>query len=494
MLETKTVGHVAATLSAGRPIVASARDLTKTYELHRSDGARFLRQLLGRFSPVVPRVFPALQGVSFDLRAGEALAVLGRNGAGKSTMLQLVAGVLKPSSGTLNLPPRVLGLLELGSGFNHDFTGRENIALNAAILGLGRAELRDKIDDIIAFADIGDYIDQPVRTYSSGMFLRLAFGIATSVEPELLLIDEVLAVGDIFFRQKCYDRLKELRAGGTAVVLVTHSIGDAAEFCEQGLVLSEGRVAFQGRSTDAVEYYVANEHEARTGKRGGERPKPAGETPDLAVHDGSWFDAPGAVDLTGAFQIGNDARARIERIIVTDTDGHPRTTFEQGDWMRVRAAVRANAEMETALVGLLIRNDKNVAVHGKNSINVEGEGLLNLPEGALIEMAYDVRLDIEAGEYTIELAVADMASATWNRRESLTATEIHADLDLLRRITAAAQIMIIPPLRRSPSTISHYGIADLPGRFSAVAYAPEDPSAQHQSLNGDANPIIGSNP
>lgn len=443
------------------------RGLSKNYELHATPGQRFARQLLGRFSPFRGQSFAALQDVSFDLNRGEALAVLGRNGAGKSTLLQLITGLLQPSSGSVHVPARVVGLLELGSGFNPDFTGRENIWINAAILGLSHAQTRDRMDDIISFADIGDYIDEPVRTYSSGMFLRLAFGVATAVSPDLLLVDEVLAVGDIFFRQKCYDRLRAMREAGTAVVLVTHSLTDASEFCDRGLVLSEGAMVFAGGGTEAVEYYMHHEREARTGVRTAgpkaPRPTPVENAPGL-----DWVDQPATVDLTAFPQVGGKTAATVERLLITDLHGRPTRVFRQGAWMRMKVAFEAHTEVERAVAGMMLRNERNVSVHGKNSLNVADASPHNVAAHTRIELAYDVKLDLALGEYTLDVALAGVSDAAYSHRATLSPDEIGSYLTLLERVNGAAAISVIAR-RDGPASFSHYGVADLPGTLTVRA-------------------------
>lgn len=454
----------------------SVDNVSKDYELHRSPGARFLRQLLGPLSPVRPRLFPAVRDVSFELHPGEAVAVLGRNGAGKSTLLQLITGLLKPSTGRIVLPPRVIGLLELGSGFNPDFTGRENIWINAAILGLGREEIRERFDEIIAFAEIGDYIDQPVRTYSSGMFLRLAFGVATAASPDLLLVDEVLAVGDIFFRQKCYERLNQMRKGGTGIVLVTHSLSDAAEFCDRGLVLSEGRTAFYGGAIDAVEYYMHHERGARTGSRGAPREEQPASDPAPAADAGDgragWIDDPMTVDLSGLPQLGDPGVAVVERFLVTDLDDHPSRIFHQGDWVRLRMSCVAKSPVRRAVMGVAVRNEKNILVHGKNGINVQEASFVDVAPGTRLEMTYDLKLDLDLGEYSFDLAFAEVDDGVYARRDALSPDDIAAGVRILCSFTKAGAISLFMQRRGACASFSHYGVADLPNRMTTHVHAP----------------------
>ena len=199
--------------------------------------------------------FWALRHVSFEVAPGERFGVIGRNGSGKSTLLQMIAGTLAPTEGEITVTGRVAALLELGSGFNPDFTGRENVFINGAIHGLSREQVADRFDAIAAFADIGEFIDQPVKLYSSGMFVRLAFAVGTTIDADILLIDEALAVGDVFFRQKCYRRLDELRERGVSIVLVSHGLGDIEQFCDRALLVERGEALFVGPSVEAVKRY-----------------------------------------------------------------------------------------------------------------------------------------------------------------------------------------------------------------------------------------------
>ncbi|MBO9170440.1 ABC transporter ATP-binding protein [Rhizobium sp. L245/93] len=451
-----------------RPIL-SVRDVSKNYEIHSSNGTRFLRQLLGRFSPAKPRVFPAVRGVSFDLYPGEAIAILGRNGAGKSTLLQLLSDLLRPSSGVILAPPRIISLLELGSGFSPDFTGRENIRVNGAILGLNRSTISEKLNEIIEFADIGEYIDQPVRTYSSGMFLRLAFAIATTAAPDLLMVDEVLAVGDIFFRQKCYERLNAMRKNGTAIVLVTHSLSDASEFCDRGLVLSEGSVAYYGNSVGAVQHFIHHEQRARTGRRDegmGVSQQRSAEEKVKVDAPGDWLEHPNSLDLSASEQIGDRDMVSLEKILITDLEDVHRTIFQQGDWMRIRAAFYFKKEAGRVIAGVGLRNEKNILVHGKHGINLnDRESPSQVPCNTRLELSYDVKLDLDFGEYTFDLGVAEVDDNAFKRRQTLTAQQIASDISMMCSIHGAGAISVIANLGGIIATYSHVGIADLPSEF-----------------------------
>jgi lipopolysaccharide transport system ATP-binding protein len=216
-------------------------------------------------------VHEALHGISFDLRRGEALGIIGLNGSGKSTLLQIIAGVLPPTSGSVETHGRIAALLELGSGFNPELTGRENIVINATILGLARTRIDAVIDDIIAFADIGDYIEQPVKTYSSGMALRLAFSVQVHVEPDILIVDEALAVGDAAFQAKAMTRIQEILACGTTLLFVGHDLNALRAFCQRAILLENGRMAMLGAPEEVIEEYLFRVH-AKAARHGQAKP------------------------------------------------------------------------------------------------------------------------------------------------------------------------------------------------------------------------------
>ena len=234
-----------------------AQNLSKRYALFDKPSDRLKQLLLGRWRRYA-REFHALQNVSFAIRPGEIVGIVGRNGAGKSTLLQMVCGTLEPSTGILAVQGRVAALLELGAGFSPDFTGLENIYINAAILGLSRAQVDAQLDAILAFADIGEFIHQPVKTYSSGMFMRLAFAVATSVEPDILVIDEALSVGDGAFARKSFDRIMRLKDAGKTILFCSHSMYQIEALCSRALWVDAGRLRMDGDSADVTSAYSAS--------------------------------------------------------------------------------------------------------------------------------------------------------------------------------------------------------------------------------------------
>jgi len=229
-------------------IAIKAENLGKCYRIFNSPRARLAQSLWGKRRQLYQEKW-ALQGVSFELPSGQTLGVIGRNGSGKSTLLQLLCGTLTPTQGHVRCQGRIAALLELGSGFNPEFSGLENVFLNASLLGLTQRQTEEKLDDILAFADIGDYIHQPVKTYSSGMAVRLAFAVQANIDPDILIVDEALAVGDELFQKKCYSRLSQLKASGTSILLVTHSCAQIIQHCDQALLLHKGQPQLLGKPT-----------------------------------------------------------------------------------------------------------------------------------------------------------------------------------------------------------------------------------------------------
>lgn len=243
-------------------IAIRVSNLSKCYQIYDNPRDRLKQFVLPRFQKLTGqmpkhyfREFNALKDVSFEIKKGETVGIIGRNGSGKSTLLQIICGTLSPTSGSVQTNGRIAALLELGSGFNPEFTGRENVYMNAAVLGLSHEEINRKYNQIIAFADIGDFVNQPVKTYSSGMVVRLAFAVAISVDPEILVVDEALSVGDFIFQQKCYRRIKELQDLGSSILLVSHDLSSIVQFCNTAIVLKNGETQFEGEAKDAAGFY-----------------------------------------------------------------------------------------------------------------------------------------------------------------------------------------------------------------------------------------------
>lgn len=279
--------------------------LSKRYRKGR--GLTNLRELFSRRGGTEnERYHWAVQDVSFAVQPGEALGIIGPNGAGKTTILKMLSQVTKPTGGTVSVRGRFSALIELGAGFHPDLTGRENIYLNGAILGMKREEIRQRFDEIVAFAGIGDYLDTPVKRYSSGMYARLGFAIAAHVDPDVLLVDEVLAVGDYAFQMKCHARMDELRSRGTSLIFVSHNFEAVRRVCDRGLVMYQGKNSFQGTAADSIVAY------------------------SNAIRDAARQSRPGAIGENGLSQRVMTFGAEIERIQVLDENERPVNSLPSG--------------------------------------------------------------------------------------------------------------------------------------------------------------------
>lgn len=464
-------------------IVIDARNLSKRYEIYNTPRDR-LKQLvlphlhqvanragvaLGiskhRTTPSYFREFWALQNVSFQVRRGETLGIIGRNGSGKSTLLQILTGTLAQTSGEVKVNGRVAALLELGSGFNSEFTGRENVFLNGRILGLTQKEIEDRYDQIVEFADIGEFIDQPVKTYSSGMFVRLAFAVQAHIDASIVIIDEALAVGDVFFRQKCYARLEQLRDSGAAILLVSHSMPDIEQYCEQAILLDHGVLKFLGPSSEAAKhYYLLHQAETRVVN------KPATEptTPKASAHGGTPIERPpleAFIDLTNKSQISN-GQARCIGVALCNESGQPSNSFRQGDLAVFYYEFELNEDIGVPICGIVIKNERGVIVHGKNSWQFESDVPASLGAGSKIVCRQAIKLDIAQGEYLFEIGLASVSSQTWAHRDYVS----HDELAIRRvrncHIADAGSFSVGLAIKNGIPALTHHGIANLPGEIS----------------------------
>ena len=326
--------------------------------------------------------FTALDGVSFEVPRGTTFGVIGENGSGKSTLLKLLAGITKPTRGSLAVAGRISALIELGAGFHPEISGRENVAINGIMLGLTRREVDERFDEIVDFAELREFIDAPVKTYSSGMYMRLGFSVAIHVDPDVLLIDEVLAVGDEAFTRKCLDKIGEFHRRGKTIVLVTHSLGLVEKMCDETLWLRHGRKAGIGdpkRVVDAYLTYVAGGEEALLAREAA--PAPEAETKPEGYREGRW----------------GSREVEITRVRLVDDRGQERHVFASGEGVTLRLEVEARAEVEDFVFGVGIFTADGVSVYGTNT-HIEdyvprravgrGEVSLELSDLRLVEGTY----------------------------------------------------------------------------------------------------------
>lgn len=363
--------------------------LSKNYPLSSSQIGR-LRHLFGSAKAEARGALWALRDVSFSVARGEAFGIIGANGSGKSTLLQIIAGILRPSSGAVEVNGRLSALLELGSGFSPEFTGRDNVYLNGSLLGLSRTELDARFETIERFAEIGDFIDQPIRTYSTGMVLRLAFAVAAHVDPEILIVDEALAVGDIAFRQRCMRRIHELRAQGATILFVSHETGDVKALCERCLWLRNGVMQAIGETDEVVaEYLRASLHKEIEQNETAHLPA---ETPLQMFAEGHRY---------------GDNRANVVTADLIDARGRPTRGANVHDRLTLRVRFRATGAVASPIAGFLVRNLRGENIFGTNTAR-ENYPLPPMKAGEAHHVDFHWSVPALApGIYKISLAISD---------------------------------------------------------------------------------------
>ena len=370
-------------------MIIRASGLGKTYKIHRSARAQLVDML--RPDPRRGTLLRALDGVSLEVRRGESIGIIGRNGAGKSTLLQLICGLLHPSAGQLQVHGRIAGLLELGAGFDPEFSGRDNVQMAAAILGLSEMQIAERFESIVAFADIGPFIERPVREYSSGMYARLAFAVCIHVDADLLVIDEILSVGDAAFQRKCAHAIQGFLAGGGTVLFVSHDEGAVLAHCERAIWLDGGRIRADGPSRTVCRLYAQALHDPEADHAAGidtaSAPAAADElvlrsTP--ASTDPRWRGANPIAVLApedGAVWHG-EGGGEIEHIGLFGSDGAALGVLHGGDEVELRISCRAHRPLVRPVIGYILRNGRGENLSGDNTFLRYRDAELNVPAGA----------------------------------------------------------------------------------------------------------------
>ncbi len=373
------------------------RNLSKNYPLSDAVKTRF-RRLFAPGNVRFDEGLWALRDVSFSVERGEAFGIIGTNGSGKSTLLRIVAGILRPTSGSVGVGGRLSALLELGSGFSPEFTGRDNVYLNASILGLSRAETQARFDVIERFAEIGDFIDQPIKTYSTGMVLRLAFAVAAHVDPEILIVDEAMAVGDIAFRQRCMRRIHDLRARGATILFVSHETSDVKALCERCLWLHNGVVRGLGDADDVVAQYLSATLQREISHA------PAPEEPRVPA---SVLAASGAVEAFENHRRYGDGRATVVQAGLVAPPGQSAQKWRPQDRIILRFAFRVNGRIQSVIAGFLVRNARGENIFGSNTARENYPLPAMTPGDAHTVEFHWTAPELVPGRYYISLAVSD---------------------------------------------------------------------------------------
>lgn len=407
-------------MSSDRGLAIRVDGLSKCYAVFSKPSDRLKQMVLAGFQRLSKRFkgqffepFWALKDVSFTIAKGECVAIVGRNGSGKSTLLQLITGTVEPTSGTVMVDGRVAALLELGSGFNPEFTGIENIYLNASLLGMSRQEVEERMEAILSFADIGEFVHRPVKTYSSGMAVRLAFAVQAQIEPDVLIVDEALAVGDARFQAKCFARLKELRDRGTTILLVTHSTEQVVAHCDRAILLDAGGVVVDGEPRAVVNQYldllygrvvVGSSFEGRGGGNAVVLPGSlAALDADFAVRSEPYFERRSVYNPYE--HRWGDRRAEIMDVAVLAGGRLDPATIAGGNSVDIYVRYRLQGDVGAPIFGLTLKTKEGLTVYGTNTeiakvMPVIGEG------GKDGVVRFSLKLDCAPGDYFVSLGIA----------------------------------------------------------------------------------------
>ena len=437
------------------------QNITKTYRLYKNHSDR-VKEAFHPFNKKYHTVFDAIKNVSFEVRAGETFGIIGRNGSGKSTLLQIICRILEPTKGSIEVKGRVGAILDLGAGFNPEYTGRQNVFMKGAILGYKQDEIKNRFHDIESFADIGEFIDQPVKMYSSGMYLRLAFAIATSIDAEVLVIDEALAVGDIFFRQRCYRRLEELRKKGVAIVLVSHAMTEVEQFCNRALLLNHGKVYFIGSANEAVKTYYMIDQNQYNEFNATVKTSTALKSSSPAHHYGIWPKSDEFIDISNSVQISN-GWAKCTAVVICDNNYNPCRTFRQGETARFLYEFELLHDIEVPIGGIVFHNDKGITVHGKSTLEYGADVPKQASIGDRIRFEQNIDLEIALGEYTFEVGLATISNKDFDNIRQLSHDELNTRFIRLCNLPTAGSFSIIFRNTGNPVQLLHHGIANLRG-------------------------------
>ena len=406
--------------------------LSKVYKLYHKPSDR-LRETLGMKVPV--REHYALDDVSFDVYRGETVGIIGTNGSGKSTILKIITGVLNPSGGKVTVNGRISALLELGAGFNMEYSGLENVYLNGTMIGFSEKEIDEKLQDILDFADIGDYVYQPVKTYSSGMFVRLAFAVAINIDPEILIVDEALSVGDVFFQAKCYHKFEEFKKQGKTILFVSHDLSAISKYCDRAVLLNQGVKLGEGSPRDMIDIYkqvLVGQYELPSGDKKANLAadedirKAAAEKVDGKKDEEDGTDGTAAQKAGTAS--GEESRptpginvqaleygtkeAEIVEYYMTDGAGLRTSAILKGESFTLHMKVEVHKDLKAPIFALSIKNIKGVEITGTNTM-VEKSFLESVKAGEVLTITFTQKVRLQGGEYLLSLGVTGYEGDTF---------------------------------------------------------------------------------
>lgn len=399
----------------------SVKDVTKIYRLYEKPIDR-LKESLSLTHKSYHKDFFALNTISFAVEKGQTVGIIGTNGSGKSTILKIITGVLTPTSGEVEVKGKISALLELGAGFNMDYTGIENIYMNGTMMGYSRKEMDAKLQEILDFAEIGDFVYQPVKTYSSGMFVRLAFALAINVEPEILIVDEALSVGDVFFQAKCYRRMEEIRKSGTTILMVTHDMGSIIKYCDKVVLLNRGELISEGSAGHMVDLYkkiLAGKLDSLMEELEQEREQVLKEVSGQASEEeGSGTEEIPLSDFSGGIHDGlmkeqitinenrteyGDGRAEIYDLGLFDQRGNLTNLLLKGEMFTIRECIRFHAEIEAPIFTYTIKDKKGTELSGTNTM-YEGTEIVPVKHGDEYQVEFTQKMTLQGGEYLLSMS------------------------------------------------------------------------------------------
>lgn len=393
-------------------LAISVDHVSKIYKLYDKPSDR-LKESLGFGKYVNAREHYALNDVSFQVKKGETVGIIGTNGSGKSTILKIITGVLNQTMGNVDIKGRISALLELGAGFNMEYTGLENVYLNGTMIGFSKQEIDAKLQDILSFADIGDFVNQPVKTYSSGMFVRLAFAVAINIDPEILIVDEALSVGDVFFQSKCYHKFEEFKKCGKTILFVSHDLSSISKYCDRVILLNKGIKLAEGEPKEMIDLYkkvmvnqldesdlvsVSEHDETKEGESSENKEIPAVKTAStLSVTEGSWKSK---LNLNPNLSEYGSKLAEIEDFAILDDQGNITNTIIKGSEFSIKMRIHFYEKVQEPIFAYTIKNLKGEDVTGTNSM-FERVDTGNTEDGDVYEITYVQEMNLQGGEYLV---------------------------------------------------------------------------------------------
>lgn len=378
-------------------IAISVNNVSKLYKLYDKPSDRF-KEALG-FSKVKRyKEHYALHNLDFQVKKGECVGIIGTNGAGKSTILKIITGVLNPSEGEVNIEGRISALLELGAGFNMEYTGIENVYLNGTMIGFSREEIDAKLEDILSFADIGDFVNQPVKTYSSGMFVRLAFAVAINIDPEILIVDEALSVGDVFFQAKCFKKFEEFKSLGKTILFVSHDLGSISKYCDKAILLNKGRKLAEGTPKEIIDIYK----KVLVGQLDENNKEAIQNTEDMKKEEsveGLWKDN---YVINPNYQEYGDKIVEIVDFAVVDENNVYTSTLVKNNYFTIKVKICANKRVESPIVAFTIKDIKGTDITGTNTMYEKVDiGVIAPQEEKTI--TFRQKNNLQGGQYLLSL-------------------------------------------------------------------------------------------